>query len=196
GAAFEERIGAGAHKEGALQSRDGAIDRARRREWPEILPWPRLRATMLEYLWSPMIAGDQNVGKRLVIAQLHVEARAQLLDQVGLEQQRLGLGRGGYDLDRHGRRDHAQDAGWLHRAYPGVRGKPVANIFRFADIEHVVRRIQHAIHARRGWGGPHRAFDCGMADGERAFRYRLALFRNLGQPRLVLLLGGDRGGIE
>jgi hypothetical protein len=41
-----------------------------------------------------MVAGDQDIGKRLVVAQLHVEARPQLLDQIGLEQQRLGFGRG------------------------------------------------------------------------------------------------------
>src|ERR1700687_1408112 len=90
GAALEKPVGAGADQKRALQRRDGASDRARRGERPEIPPGPRLRAAMFEYLRRPMIARDQNIGKRLVVAQLHVEARTQLLDQVGLEQQRLG----------------------------------------------------------------------------------------------------------
>ena len=191
-AAFKKRVGAGAHQKRALQRRDGAIDRARRSEWPEILAGPRLRAAMLEDLRRPVIAGDQNIGKRLVVAQLHVEAGPQLLDQIGLEQQRLGLGRGRHDLDRHGGGDHAQDAGRLDRAHPRVGGKPVADVFRLADIQHVIGRIEHAIDAGRGWGQPHRLLDRGMADRQRPFRHRLvALFRNFGQPCLVVLFGCD-----
>src|SRR5439155_4114915 len=62
-AAFEESIGAGANQKGALQRRDGAVDRASRCERSEISPGPRLRAAMLEDLRCPMIAGDQNIGK-------------------------------------------------------------------------------------------------------------------------------------
>src|SRR5882724_8811730 len=83
GAAFEKAVGAGADQERALQRRDGAVDGARRSKRPEIPAGPALRAAMLEDLRRPMIAGDQNIGKRLVVAELHVEARPELLDQVG-----------------------------------------------------------------------------------------------------------------
>ena len=126
GAAFEERVGAGAHQKGALQRRDGAADRAGRGERAEISPGPRLRAAMFQDLRRPVVAGDQDIGKRFVVAQLHVEARPQLLDQIGFQQQRLGFGRGGHDLDGRGGRDHAQDARRLRRRDPGIGGQPLA----------------------------------------------------------------------
>ena len=100
GAALEERVGAGADQERALQRRDGAVDGAGGGERPEIAPGPGLRAAMLQDLRRPVVAGYQDIGERLVVAQLHVEARPQLLDQIGFQQQRLGLGRGRDDLDR------------------------------------------------------------------------------------------------
>ena len=69
---------------------------------PAPMPGPAARAAMLEDLRRPMIAGDQDVGKRLVVAQQNVEARPQPLDQVGLEQQRLGLGLGRDEFERRG----------------------------------------------------------------------------------------------
>src|SRR5207302_11034870 len=85
GAAFEKAVGAGADQKRALQRRDGAVDRACRSKRPEIPAGPALRAAMLEDLRRPMIPRDQNIGKRLVVAELHVEARLELLDQIGLE---------------------------------------------------------------------------------------------------------------
>ena len=152
---------------------------------------------MLEDLRRPVVAGDQNIGKRLVVAQLHVEARPQLLDQIGFEQQRFGFGRGRDDLDRHGGRDHAQDAGRLRRVDARIGGQPLADVFRLADIEHVVGRVQHAVDAGRGRGEPHRVFDRGVADRERAFRHGLiGLLGSLRQPRLVVLVGGGHRGVE
>ena len=144
-----------------------------------------------------MIARDQNIGKRLVVAQLHVEARTQLLDQVGLEQQRLGFGRSGYDLDRHAGRDHAHDARRLDRSDPGVGRQPLADVFGLADVEHVIRRVEHAVDPGRGRGEPHRLLDRGMADRQRAFRHGLAgEFRKFGQQRLVVVLGGGGRGVD
>ena len=121
--------------------------------------------------WSP---DDQDIGKRLVVAQLHVEARPQLLDQIGLEQQRLGLGRGRDDLDRNGRRDHAQDARRQWRVDAGIGGKPLADVLRLADVEHVVAGVEHAIDAGRGRRQAHGVFDRGMADRQRAFGHGLS----------------------
>ena len=43
----------------------------------------------------------------------------------------------------------------------------------------------------------HRVLDRGMADRQRAFRHRLAgLLGEIRQPRLVVLLGGGRRGID
>ena len=146
GAAFEERIGAGAHQERALQRGDGAVDRADRGERPEIAPRPRLRAAMLQDLRRPVIAGDQDVGKRLVVAQQHVEARPQLLDQIGFEQQRLGLGGGRDDLDRSpSRRSSAQSASHGRSA---AHRTPAASS-RSWPCRHRARRCRRSASGRR-----------------------------------------------
>ena len=82
-----------------------------------------------------MIARDQDVWKRLVVAQLHVEARAQLFDQICFKQKRLGFGPGRHDLDGDGRRNHAQDARRLRRVGAGVGGEPLADVLGLADVE-------------------------------------------------------------
>ena len=110
-AAFEKSVRAGAQQERALQRRDGAVDRPHRGERPVIAAPARARAAVLEDLRRPVIRGDDDVGKRLVVAQQHVEPRPQTLDQVGFEQQRFRLGRSGDELHGGGRRDHPFDAG-------------------------------------------------------------------------------------
>ena len=197
GAALEEAVGAGADQERALQRRDRAVDGAGGRERPEIPPGPRLRAAMFEDLRRPVVAGDQDIGKRLVVAQLHVEARPQLLDQIGLEQQRLGLGRGRDDLDRDGGRDHAQDPRRQRRVDAGIGGEPLADVLRLADVKHVVAGVEHAVDTGRGRRQAHGIFDRGMADRERAFGHRLGGFlRGFRQAGLIFVLGGRRRRIE
>ena len=147
-AAFEKAVRAGAQQERALQRRDGAVDRPHRGERPVIAALARARAAMLEDLRRPVVRGDDDVGKRLVVAQQHVEARPQPLDQVGFEQQRFGLGRGGDELHRRGRRDHPLDAGVVP-GRPRVGRDPLLDVLRLADVEHLAGRIEHAIDAGR-----------------------------------------------
>src|SRR5262249_51553262 len=135
-AALKERIRTGAQQKGALQRRDGAVDGPHRRERPVIIAVAGACAAMLEDLLRPMVGGDQDVGKRLVIAQEYIEARTQALDQIGFQQQRLGFRRGRHELERGGRRDHALDAGVVAR-WPGIGDDTFADVLRFADVEHV-----------------------------------------------------------
>jgi hypothetical protein len=48
---------------------------------------------MLAHLGRAVVAADHEFGEGLVVAQQHVEARLQLLDEVGFQQQGVGLGR-------------------------------------------------------------------------------------------------------
>ena len=94
-----------------------------------------------------IVAGGQmNERKRLVVAQQHVVARHQALDQVAFEQQRFGLGRGADNLERCGLGDHAADA---VRQSGRVRVvlHPAFQIARLADIERVAFTVEHAVDA-------------------------------------------------
>jgi hypothetical protein len=152
---------------------------------------------MLEDLRRPVIAADQDIGERLVVAELDVEARAELLDQIGFEQQRLGFGRGRDDLDIHGRCDHAQDARGQGRIDAGIGRQPLADILGLADVKHVASRIEHAVDAGRGRGQADRVLDRGMSDRKWSLGDRLrGLLRIIRQPRLVVILGDRSRGID
>ena len=194
--ALEERIAARAQQEGALQRIDGAIDRPYRRERPVIMARPRARAAMLEDLRRPMIGCDQNIGKRFVVAQHHVEARPQPLDEIGFEQQRLGLGAGDDEFERAGGGDHALDAG-VEPGRTRIGLDALFDVLGLADIEHVAAAIDHAINA-----GPRRRElgtlnDRGAAGGERTpllIEGRLRGFGRIGlRQRLLVVFLDDLG---
>ncbi len=136
----------GAQQEGALQRVERAMNGAGAGEGAEIIALAGPRAAMLEELRRLMIAGDQDIGKALVVAQQHIVARLHLLDEIGLEQQRLGLGFRRDEHHRGGLRDHARDAGRLPLG-PGVAGDALLDAARLADIEHLAVGGEHAIDA-------------------------------------------------
>jgi hypothetical protein len=88
-----------------------------------------------------------NVGEALVIAQHHVEARLVRLDEVVLEQQRLGLGVRDRDFDGGDLRDQRL---YLGIDVPGgeVGADAVLKAARLADVEELVLRSEHAVHPR------------------------------------------------
>ncbi len=139
-------IDAGAQKKGALQRVERAIDRPDAGEGAEIIALARPRAAMLGDLRGVVIPRDQNIGEGFVVAHQHVEARLQLLDEIGLEQQRVGLG---LDRDEHHvgcRGDHPRDA--VHMAgEAGVARHALSHILGLADIEHLAVGGDHAIDA-------------------------------------------------
>jgi hypothetical protein len=102
---------------------------------------------VLQNLRRPVSLGDQDVRKRFVVAQQHVEARAQALDQVRFEEQRLGLGCCGDELDRRCHRDHAGDARHLP-GRPRIGQHALADVLGLADVEYVAACADHAVDAR------------------------------------------------
>ena len=166
GPALEKRIAAGAQQERALQRVDGAVDRPDRCKRSEIVARPRARAAMLEDLRRPVVGGDQDVRKRLVVTQEHIEARPQTLDQIGLEQERFRLGAGDDEFERARRGDHALDAG-VEAGRPRIGANAVLEVFRFADIEHVAAGIGHAVDAGLGRGERGVTENGGAAGAER-----------------------------
>ena len=112
------------------------------------MPLRDLGAAMLQQLREGMILAQQDVGKALVVAIADIVARLQPLDQVGFQQQRFGLGRGGDEQHLRRLGDHARDAvGVAGRL--GIGRDALLQALGLADIEHVALGIQHAIDARR-----------------------------------------------
>ena len=164
--AGEDGIGAGAQEEGFFQRRDGAVDRAGRGEGPEVGAVALLRAAVLGDLRIVVVVGDQDVGKGLVVAQQHIVARHEALDQVALEQQRLDLAVGRHHLELVGFRDHALEA--IGQSCDlGVGGHPLLEALRLADVEGVAATVQHAVDPWRIRQGPDRAGDLLHAAAER-----------------------------
>ena len=88
-------VRAGAQEKRALQRVEGAKHRAGARERAEIVAGQAARAAMLDEPRRRMTGADQDIGEALVVAQCDVVARLELLDEIGLEQQRLGVRLGG-----------------------------------------------------------------------------------------------------
>jgi hypothetical protein len=103
---------------------------------------------VLEDLRRPVIRSDDDVRKRLVVAQQHVESRPQAFDQVGFEEQRFRLGRRGDELHTGGRRDHPFDTGVVS-GRAGIGRDALLDVLRLADVEHFAGRIEHSIDAGR-----------------------------------------------
>ena len=61
---------------------------------------------MFDDLRRLVVGGDENVGERFVVAEENVVARPQPLDEIGLQQKRLGLRAGDNDLQLRGCLDH------------------------------------------------------------------------------------------
>ena len=102
---------------------------------------------MLLHPGEIMVLAQQDEGEAFVVPQQHVVGRAEALDQLGFEQEGLGLGAGGDDGQRAGLRHHPLQAlGQLGDL--GVTGHPVLQRPRLADVEDVAARILHPIDAR------------------------------------------------
>ncbi len=107
---LEDRIRAAAQQEGALERVQRPPHGAGRGKRSEIVALPVLRTAMLDDLRRFMVARDEDVRKRLVVAQQHIVARLQALDEIGLEQERLDLRRSLDELHGDRVRDHARNA--------------------------------------------------------------------------------------
>ena len=84
-ARLEHAVTAGAQQECPLQRDQRALDRARRSEGPEELAGLAASAAVFRKLRELVAAGDVDIGERFVVAQQHVIARHQFLDEIVLE---------------------------------------------------------------------------------------------------------------
>src|SRR5437879_6579550 len=143
----EEAVAAVAGAKQLLQLIQRIAHRAGTREGTEVASGGALRAAVELEPRKLVLHVEVNVGKALVVAQHHVEARLVRLDQVVLEQQRLGLGVGHRDLDAL---DLCGER--LHLGIDIPRGEvspdAVPEAAGLADVEELVPGAEHAVHAR------------------------------------------------
>ncbi len=102
-------VGTGAQQEHLLQRIQRPVHRARAGKRAVIAAFARFRPAMFLQPWKLMLRGNKDIGKTFVIAQQHVVARLQLLDEVLFQQKRLCLGRGRQEHHRRSFRDHPRD---------------------------------------------------------------------------------------
>ena len=161
-AAFEGGVGAVAQKEHLLELVQRPVHGPRGGEGAIVAPLLGLAAAVLLDLREGVFAADEDVREGLVVAQEHVVARLELLDEVLLEQQSLGLGPRGEEHHRRGVADHPLDPGAVV-AGAGVVRHARLEVARLAHVEHRALRIEHAVHARRRVERRKIAADRGMA---------------------------------
>ncbi|MNO52787.1 hypothetical protein D3C76_432150 [compost metagenome] len=147
GAVAEVAVLALPHEERLLQQVETLANRTCAGIRPEVATFLLLRATMDGQSRVLVLAGEEHVGIRLVVAQQDVVRRPPFLDQRLLEQQRLGFvgGDGGLDLG-----DLRHQCGGLRRqaGLAEIAGEPLLEVLRLADVEQPGVHIEHAVDAR------------------------------------------------
>ena len=182
--AGEHRVRAGAQQERLLQLVERPVHAAGRGEGAEVAPRLLARAAVLADLREGVAGGDLDVGEALVVAQEHVVARLQLLDQVLLQEQRLGLALRGQEHHRAGGGDHSPYACVVAQRL-GVSGDALLQAARLADVEHLALGVEHPIDAGLVVEPPEIVADHQVARARRPLRRALLVEA---QPRLR----GDR----
>ncbi len=145
-AGIENGIRTRAQQKRALQRVECAVHGAGAGERPEIDSFGRLGAAMFQKLRKGVVLAQQDVGKGFVVAIGDIVAGLQPLDEIGFQQQRLGLRRCGDEQHLRGLRDHARDALGMPACF-GVGRHPLLQALGLADIKHIALRIEHAIDA-------------------------------------------------
>ena len=148
GAALEHRVRTIAQQKHLLQLVQCPVDRTRAGEGSVIGPLVLLRAAMLLDLRKGMFLGDEDIRKGLVVAQQHIIARLQLLDEVLFKQKRLCFRPRRQEHHRRGLSDHPRNPPRMPRG-PGIVRHPRLEVPRLADVKHTRLRIQHPVHPRR-----------------------------------------------
>ena len=139
----------GAQEERLLQRVQRAGNGIGACERSEIVALVFLGATVFQDLRRCMVAADEDVREALVVAQDNVEAWFELFDQVGFEEESLGLCLGHHEFHAGGEGDHQRDALRMPTK-TRVIGDAVFQVLRFADIEDFSIHPEHAVNARLG----------------------------------------------
>ena len=132
-----------------LQLLQSLTHRAGRWVRPEVPPRLLARSAIKSQARKFMLCFEMQVGKALVVAQHHIEARPMLFYEIEFEQQRfrVGIRDGDFHADRL--RDQRLNLR-MHIAGLKVRSDSGFEIARLADVENFSLCIQHPVNARTG----------------------------------------------
>src|SRR5512135_3063622 len=151
---FEHAVLAGAQPEHTLQQLNRLAYRMRVREWAEVAV-VAIPGTPMEADARHAMTRDHEVRVGLVVAKQNVVARRMALDEIVLEQQRLGLGARYGRLDRGDLRKHHLDAR-TRDLLVEIRSDAFAQVARLAHIERLAARSEHAIDPGQVWKTGHK----------------------------------------
>ena len=118
---------------------------------------------MLGNLRKGVVFRDDQPGIGFVIPEHDVEARPEALDEIGFQQQRLGLGPRGDHFERPGFKNHAPEP-FRQSGKLGIGSDAFAERPGLTDVKRLPLLIQHAIDA----GGSRQG-------GQGSFQHRQAL---------------------
>ena len=134
---------------------------------------------MLGNLRKGVVFRDDQPGIGFVIPKDDVEARPEALDEIGFQQQRLGLGPCGDYFERPGFKHHAPEA-FRQPGDLGIGSDAFAERPRLADVKRLPLLIQHAIDAGGSRQGGQGGFQHRQALEGRAIRGRWRGFGHQG----------------
>ena len=148
---FLDVEGAGAELEDALQHLHGQAQALGARERAvQLDPTPPGGAREFD-AWEVLADADLQVGERLVVLQLDVEAWLDVLDQAGFQEQGIDLAVGGHEINVGDELDEVGGAHVVSRGLAEVMAGAVTQVLRLADVEHAALAVFHDVDA--GGGG-------------------------------------------
>ena len=145
---IEEVILALADQKQLLQKIKRLTHRAGIGKRPEVAALAAARTTVESQARKLVIEIGVDVGIALVVAQHHVVARVQCLDQRTFEDQRLGLVSSDCDLDPRDLRDHRHDLDSVSGLTVEITAGALAQIARLANVDDVPTFIEHVVDTR------------------------------------------------
>ena len=148
------RLGAAAHREDLEHQVERLPDRPDLRVRTEVLGALQLPVARDQHPRHLVAERDREVRVRLVVPELHVERRRELLDPAVLELERLELGADDGPLDARRGEHHAPRALVQRPQGLEVVAEPCAEVLRLPDVQHATPRVAEPVDARRGRGSP------------------------------------------
>ena len=140
---------AGAEAKNLLQHGDGAAEFLGVRERPVKFRSRTLRSAREFDARKIFRRRDFQIGERFVVLQFLIEARLNVLDQPGFQQQRVDFAVRFDVIDVGDFRDEVGRAAIGRGGFREITPGPAAQVHCFSDINHALPGVLHEIHARR-----------------------------------------------